>query len=573
MDIVQIDHLSYRYPEASRPAIQEISLAIPQGTWTLLHGPTGSGKSTLLKCITGACPDFYGGTIAGSIVVDGRDTRRWTAAERVQSIGFVAQDPESNAVYDVVEREVAFALENLGVAPQDMVWRVAEALEMVGLSALAGHSVATLSGGQRQRLAVASALVHQPGILLLDEPTSQLDPVAADELLDCLERLRDDFGITIVLSEHRLDAVYARVDHVLYLQSGQIAYRGTPREVVSHLREVEPTHIPTLARLFPDTTPSLTVREARARSLERTGRRSPTSRTDADLPQQAEPSGGAEPVEQIEQGSMSLESITVQYQGAREPALDACTAQVPLCRLTAVIGANGSGKTTLLRTLAGLQPVSAGRISFLSPGAPIRRRGLAGRRRSTATEATETMTTGYLPQQPSEVFSQLTVAEELRIGLTLRRLPESEVNERVADALQQFALAGLVDRSPRDVSGGEQVRVALASLWVTRPSLLLLDEPTRGLDAQQKQQLGALLRQLTAANDTTVILVTHDLEFVAEFAHHVLFLHRGQTAMAGHPGHVFARALAFAPPIARALRSTIPSVQCLRDAIEAGWAR
>jgi len=517
--------------------------------------------------------------MTGSITVAGQDARTWTAARRVQTLGFVDQDPESTAVYDVVEREVAFALENLGVSRADMAWRVAEALELVGLSPLAGRSVTALSGGERQRLAVAGAIVHQPHLLLLDEPTSQLDPVSTHELLDCLGRLRDDFGMTILMSEHHLDAVYARVDAVLYMQAGQILDAGAPHQLASRLRTVERAQVPTLARLFPDDDPELTVRDVRKRIAGQAHRSSQTGNLSAasgqppaapgELPA-APGAGAAQPAPRPSAApAISLTKVTVRYSGATEPALDACTAEFPSGGLTAVIGANGSGKTTLLRVLAGVQTVSEGRVSYLGAGSEPRR---GDRWRLRRTEAHQP-TIGYLPQKPSELFSQLTVAAELQYGLELRHLPAMEVSARVADAIAEFGLAQLVNRSPRDVSGGEQMRVALASLWLTQPSVLLLDEPTRGLDARQKQELGGLLQRRIQADGTTVVLVTHDLEFVAEFAEQVLFLHRGRRAMAGDPQQVFARALAFAPPIARALRGCDPTIQCLRDAIAAGWAR
>lgn len=531
--------------------------------------------------------------MTGSITVAGQDARTWTAARRVQTLGFVDQDPESTAVYDVVEREVAFALENLGVSRADMAWRVAEALELVGLSPLAGRSVTALSGGERQRLAVAGAIVHQPHLLLLDEPTSQLDPVSTHELLDCLGRLRDDFGMTILISEHHLDAVYARVDAVLYMQAGQILDAGAPHQLASRLRTVEPAQVPTLARLFPDDDPELTVRDVRKRIAGQAHRSSQTGNLSAASgeppavpgeppaapcepptapgePPAAPGAGAAQPAPRATPApAISLTKVTVRYSGATEPALDACTAEFPSGGLTAVIGANGSGKTTLLRVLAGVQTVSEGRVSYVEAGSEPRQRGRWRRRRTEADQPT----IGYLPQKPSELFSQLTVAAELQYGLELRHLPATEVSARVADAIAEFGLAQLVNRSPRDVSGGEQVRVALASLWLTQPSVLLLDEPTRGLDARQKQELGVLLQRRIQADGTTVVLVTHDLEFVAEFAEQVLFLHRGRRAMAGDPQQVFARALAFAPPIARALRGCDPTIQCLRDAITAGWAR
>ncbi|MCL6452093.1 MAG: ATP-binding cassette domain-containing protein [Alicyclobacillus sp.] len=548
---VEMHDVTYTYPEAEQPALVDVQLQVPEGAWVLLQGPTGSGKSTLLKCLTGACPEFYGGRLAGRVTVAGFDTAAWSPAQRAAAIGYVAQDPEAVAVYDVVEREVAFALENLGVPRSEMAWRVAEALEMVGLSAHARDSVETLSGGARQRLALAGALVHQPRVLLLDEPASQLDPVAADELLDCLQRLHQDFGLTLLIAEHRLDALYPRVDTVAYLEAGRIRKTAPPQEMAEWLREERPDQVPLLARLFPEHAPVLTVHAVRQRLAEAVSPRPTAAAEAAEAAEAAAPRSatdaagfaGAEPIR--------TERVRVHYRGARDAALDRLTATIARNRLTAVIGPNGSGKTTLLRVLAGLQPPDGGRVVWP---------GRAGGR----------LRVGYLPQKPSDLFSQLTIRDELAYGLELQGVPRRDAAARVADAALRFDLTSQMERSPRDVSGGEQVRVAIASLWLTSPDILLLDEPTRGLDAAQKRGLGEMLAGLEGV---TVVLVTHDLEFVAEHAGQVLFLYRGEVVLSGAPKQVFDKALAFAPLFARAFRGVDPSVHCLSDAVRAGWGR
>ncbi|WP_051663322.1 ABC transporter ATP-binding protein [Alicyclobacillus macrosporangiidus] len=593
---VQVEGLSYTYPGAQAPALQDVSLTVPPGTWLLLHGDTGSGKSTLLKCLSGACPAFYGGTMAGRVRIGGLSPQEMSAADRVQRIGVVYQDPEAQQVHATVAREVAFTLENLGVPPQEMGWRVAEALAMVGLSDRAGDPVASLSGGLRQRVALAAALVHQPGVLLLDEPASQIDPVAAEELWDVLRRLRDDFGLTLVMSEHRVDRLYGWVDQVAVLSQGRLVQLGPPREVAAWLREVHPANAPVLARLWPASeVPALTVREVRQRIRQGLradggeGLRAPSGEgpqcrggegvaadgADDDFGRrrrppagEAEASAGRDTEGDI---AIGVERAVLLYPPSDVRALDECTAGLVRGRVTALIGPNGAGKSTLLRVWAGLQPLAGGRLTGALRGAdpPGRRAGSRFRTGAAKAESAPPSRVAFLPQNPNDLLSQETVEEELGLSLRLQGAGEARTREVVAEVARAFGIDPLLPRHPRDLSGGERMRVALAALAVAEPELLLLDEPTRGLDPAQKQALGRWLR----ASGRTVAVATHDLEFVAEFADRVLFVDQGQVVLSGTPGEVFGQALWFAPVLARALRGVAPGILCLADAVAAGWAR
>lgn len=566
MPILTVDGLSYTYGGAKEQALRDISLAVDAGEWVVLQGITGSGKSTLLKTITGACPEFYGGTIVGTVAVTGKPVHQMNTAERLQTIGFVGQDPEGQSVYAAADREVAFALENLGTTETDMSWRVAEALELVGLSGSAHRLTSELSGGERQRLALAAALVHQPRILLLDEPTSQLDPLAAQDLLDHLRRLQHDFGMTIILSEHRLDAVYSLADRVVYLDAGQVQFFGAAREAARWTRKHRGPQAPSLVRLFPNSdAPILSVREGRGR-LETSemlpsdaGKESDSGSTgelqiapsDEHLVELAPMSDRSRFAMMSEMPPfVSVQKATVVYPGAATYALRSCSLTVLRGVITAVIGPNGSGKSTLLRLLAGLIKPGRGKVILHSRDARV----------------------GYLPQKPSELFSQLTVTEELRLGLKLQHRPESEIESRMQDVVHNFEMEELLPRVPRDLSGGEQMRVAIASVLMDDPTLLLLDEPTRGLDAEQKGRVGELLRTLTRQG-VTIILVSHDMEFVAEVADNVVFLFEGASTLEGTARQVFAKALYFSPPMARVFRGFDDTVLSLSDAIKKGWAK
>jgi energy-coupling factor transporter ATP-binding protein EcfA2 len=567
VDIELID-LSYRYPDQDVPALNHVSLHVRQGQWVLLQGPTGCGKSTLLKCISGACPAFYGGEIAGQVRIGSEDVRAMDARRRVQTIGFVHQDPDAQSVYTTVSHEVAFALENVGADPREMEWRVAEALDVVGMSARFDADLHTLSGGQRQRVALAAALVHHPKVLLLDEPTSQLDPVAAEEWIDILHRVNQEFGITLVMSEHRIDRAYPYVDRVVYLEQGRILCDAPPRDTAQWLREYRPDAAPTLARLFPGSgAPLLSVREVHEALAQGAVSTSP-----GDVPEssQGEVDGDLLTVEHSTKHTaggasertplISVRDLVSVYPGQSRPALADCSFDILRGRLTALIGPNGAGKSTALRVLAGLQPVVSGR--FQGPG------GAGGRQRSAA-GALCGVRVGYVPQNPAEYVSQESVQAELTYPLRLQNVPEDRRSEKVQQLAEAFALTHLLRRHPRELSGGETLRLAVAAAMLAEPELLLLDEPTRGLDASVRRQFGAWLRERVE----TVVVATHDMEFVAEFADHVLFFHNGRVVLSGSPKEVFRQALYFSPPISRALRGQHPEMHCLADALKAGWAQ
>lgn len=584
MNAIELNQLSYTYPLADAPTLLDISLGVEAGSLVLVQGPTGSGKSTLLKCMTGACPQFYGGVLKGYVAVLGQTMETASDIVRATTVGYVHQHPEAQFVYRTVKSELAFSLENTAVPAQDMEWRIAEVLEAVGMSHLADATIDTLSGGQRQRLALASAMVHQPRVLILDEPTSQLDPVVADEWLDLLIRLQSEFGLTVVLTEHRIDRLYAVVHRVIYLDGGRICRDGSPSDVARFLREEHVTEAPTLARLFPQADePFLRVSEVR-NYLEAHAYMETQVR-----PVQAHP---PTPGETESEALLTAKKLTVWYGdrsrrgGMVRPALRDCDFMISSGSIIAIVGPNGSGKSTLLRTLAGLVPISSGSVT----GELVERKVKRGiLQLNTAF--------GYLPQNADELLSQETVQEELSFGYQLANRavmhdtsshsewPHKKAqldNKRIKKVdnsldttmktVDDFGLTHVKHRNPREMSGGERTWVALASLLVASPRLLLLDEPTRGFDATHKTKLGELLARQSNLG-TATLFVTHDLEFAATYATQLIFLHQGQIALKGTTREVFRQAMMFAPLIARAFRTTVPEVICLRDAFERRWAR
>lgn len=568
MSLVEMVNLSYSYPGQAQPSLKEITLSIPAGAWVLLQGPTGCGKTTLLKCLSGACPTFYGGVLRGKVRLHNEDPAQLTAVQRVQTLGFVAQDPEAQAVYATVSHEVAFALENLGIAASEMEWRVAEALAMVGMSGEENTLLDQLSGGQRQRVALAAALVHQPQLLLLDEPTSQLDPVAADEWLDTLHRLNTEFGITMVMSEHRIDRAYPYVSSVVYLEDGRVIAQASPAEMVKRLLDGRRLAVPSVARLRIGEQPVLSVGaakscmralDAKVQSVKTTHDRPIPAATPTSAQNAAAPNVGTD-VGANSSDVLQLKAVSAFYEGQTRYALDELNLSLPKGQTLALIGANGAGKSTLLRVLAGVHPIAEGTVA----GELV----ATGRRRRTDMLPLGDARVAYLPQNPNDYLDQETVYQQLLHSLLLRGMESKEAEQRTLELLTEFDLENLQAAHPRDISGGERLRTALASAVAARPALLLLDEPTRGFDRAHKQRLGEWLQRFPG----TVVIATHDMDFVAQFAQQVAFMHQGRVALSGGPAEVFSKALYFAPILARVFRTFDPAVLTIEDAVKRGWA-
>lgn len=523
--MIALSDLSYTYPQAATPALRHIDWAIGDGEFVLLAGRSGSGKSTLLRCFNGLVPHFTGGVLAGEVMLAGLDAVRAGPRRLSRLVGFVAQDPEAQSVLDQVEAEVAFALENAAIPPPEMRARVEEALALVDLLPLRDRGLATLSGGERQRLTIAAALALRPRVLVLDEPTSQLDPHSAADVLRALVRLNEELGLTIVLAEHRLERVLRYADRLTYLEAGRIVVDAPAREALARLDaagiDVGPPLVKVARALNWQPLP-LTVMEAQpfANSIAPAPPRPPR-----------QPSA-VTPV-------LEIEGLRFAYHG--RPALNGIELTAGAGEAVALLGRNGAGKSTLLKCIVGLLAAQAGEIRV--DGRSTRGRSVADLCR----------VIGYLPQNPDDLLFAETVADELRTTLRNHRLPETP--GLTTDLLRELELDGLQDAYPRDLSVGQRQRVALGAVTVTRPRLLLLDEPTRGLDGATKAALVALWRQWLAEG-AALLLVTHDVELAATIAHRTVILNQGQVIAAGPTGDVLAGSSEFAPQIARLFPGT-----------------
>ena len=518
--MISFEHVSVTYPDATTPTLADVDLTIEAGEMCLVVGSTGSGKSTLLKCINGLVPHFTGGRLAGRVVVDGRDTQHHRPRELADVVGYVGQDPLAGFVTDVVEDELAYGMESLGVDPATMRRRVEETLDLLGLADVRSRPLLTLSGGQQQRVAIGAVLTMHPRVLVLDEPTSALDPPAAEEVLAALTRLVHDLGLTVVVAEHRLERVVQYADRVVHVPGqGAPVVSGAPREVMAGTAIAPP--VVRLGKRFGWSPLPLSVRDARTAATTLRG--------------QLEGLHPAAALRDPRSATIgSLRGAVVDYDGVI--ALAGVDFDVRRGEVVAVMGRNGAGKSTLLNLLAGLNSPRAGTVSVdgvtpakLSAADAVRRVAL-------------------VPQNASDLLSADTVATECR---------DADREAGADDGTTAATLASLApgvapDAHPRDLSEGQRLALALAVLLARRPPLLLLDEPTRGLDYTAKERLREILRSL-AADGQAVVFATHDVELVAEVATRVVVLAEGEVVSDGPTDDVVTASPAFAPQVAKIL--------------------
>ena len=430
MALATVERLSFAYP-GEGPALRDVSVELREGETVALLGPSGSGKSTLLRALSGLVPHFHGGRFEGRVAVAGYDTRLVRPSELARTVATVFQDPEEQVVMTRVAPEVAFGLEQRGVAPAEIWPRVEEALAAVDAAHLAGRRTAELSGGELQRVCLAAALAARPRLLLLDEPTSQLDPEGAERFLACLRAA----GTTVVLSEQRVERALELADRVLFLERGEIVLDAPVAAARTWLRKTRPVWVSAAAAEGSD----------------------PRSGTIV----------------------CRLRDVSFAY-ALGLPVVEDVSLEVGRGEVVALEGPNGSGKTTLAKLAVGLLEPAAGAVE----------------RRGRAT---------YLSQDPGRYLLTEHVLDE--VALTADE-------QRARAALDRVGLAWAAARHPRDLSSGERERLGLAAVAVTEPDLLVLDEPTRGVDPERKAALGAWLAEYAAAG-RGVLVVTHDRSFPA----------------------------------------------------------
>ncbi|MEI7593145.1 MAG: ATP-binding cassette domain-containing protein [Actinomycetes bacterium] len=517
--MIRFDHVTFTYPDSVHPTLSDVNVTIPEGELCLVVGRTGSGKSTLLRAVNGLVPRFTGGHLAGSVQVAGRRTEDYAPRDLADIVGVVGQDPAAGFVTDTVEDELAYAMENLGIAPDVMRRRVEDTLDLLGLHELRDRPLLSLSGGQQQRVAIGSVLTTTPQILVLDEPTSALDPAAAEEVLAALTRLVHDVGITVLIAEHRLERVVQYADRIIYLpgQDGRVEI-GEPASVMVVSPVVPP--VVELGRLAGWSPLPLTVRDAR-RLAEPLRERLKV----ATPPLIVAPDGDR---------VASVRSLHASF--GPVVALRGIDLDLHAGEVLALMGRNGAGKSTVLSHLVGLRVPQSGRVEVM------------GSRPDELSPADAIRLIGMVPQDAGILLNAETVDAEcqendrdgdLAAGTTAKLL-----NELVP------GIDGL--SHPRDLSEGQRLSLALAVILAAEPPIVLLDEPTRGLDYEAKDRLISWVTRLTARGHC-VVFATHDVEVVARVADRVVVLADGEVVANGPARDVVSHSPVFAPQVAKVL--------------------
>ncbi len=501
-DALRYQDVSFGYPDAPL-ALEAVNLSIDAGDVVLVVGSSGSGKSTLLRCANGLVPHASGGRFGGDVQVQGRSTRGLHPRDLAEVVGFVHQDPEAQFVIDRVESDIAFGLENLGTDPIAMRRRVEEVLDALGVAHLRGRNPATLSGGERQRCALAGALVTAPLVLVLDEPTSQLDPQGAEDVLGAVARLNAELGTTVLIAEHRLERAAPIADVAVLVDHGRVSAPASTGAVLASYPGAPAVTM--LGRVMGWDPPPLTVRDAR-RFAQRDRRvpNDPPPTTTASTP-----------------GDVLLRTERLSVRIDHHAILDSIDISIRAGGAVALLGRNGAGKSTLLRALAGLVELDRGAVIG-------------------------DVTRAYVPQDPSSLLFRSTVRAEVAETLRLLNRPDTGAVDHWIDAL---GLHDVADRHPRSLSGGERQRVAIAAVAVGNAKVLLLDEPTRGMDAASRAALEHAIGQ-HCADGGAVVLATHDVELAARCTNHAIVMGDGEVVADGLARDVLGGSL-FAPQVAR----------------------
>ncbi len=525
-DAVHIKNLEFTYANMEVSSIREINLALERGSFTCICGPSGCGKTTLLRNLKPSITPH--GLRSGTIEIMGKSVESFEGnpCEEAQMIGYVLQNPENQIVTDKVWHELAFGLENLGLPTETIRLRIAEIASFFGIQSWFDKDVSELSGGQKQLLNLAAVMVMQPEILILDEPTSQLDPIAAVDFLDAVKKINNDIGTTVIITEHRLDNVVSISDRLVVIDNGEIVVNSEPYSAVSRLAEVShpmflampnPAQVyeSAMSRLnecetecFDDRTKypniPLNVREGR-QWLDHIMAGVPIK---FDRVQRKETINSSEI-------KLHIKDLWFRYERDSKDIIKGLDFEAYKGEILAIIGGNGTGKTTLLSILAGMRKPYRGRCNINGD------------------------TTALLPQNPQTLFVRDTVREELLEALEDLDLKATDSNLKIAEISELLEIADIMDKHPYDISGGEQQRVALGKVLLLNPDLLLMDEPTKGIDNLLKNKLGELLRKLSAEGKT-IIFVSHDIEFCSRFASRCMMFFDGGISGEGTPANLFA---------------------------------
>lgn len=543
VELVKVVNFNFEYALAKQKSLSDINLTVNSGDFITIAGDSGSGKTTLLRQMK---PELWPvGKRTGNIYFEGKPISELPKRESAQSIGMVFQNPDDQLVMDNVIQELAFSLENINVPTDVIQQRIAELVSFLGLQDILYENVQNLSGGQKQLVNLAAVLILRPKLLILDEPTAQLDPIATKEFISLLNRVHDELGIAIVMSEHILDDVLPLSNKLWILDHGQLKANGPVAEVLKSIWQ--DAH---LKNFIPDV-PYLFLKEDLPNKLQLT-----------DLPLTV-----AEGREELQANDVKLNSslqiradqssqpvvaklshLAFEYDKNGNYILDDLNLTVHKQDWIAIIGKNGTGKTTLLKNIMGLLSLRRGRVRLL------------GKKLSYWLKNTDQFykEVSYLSQTPSDYFSYDTVREEF-----VERAKQLKIDDPESAAesmLEKLTIESIADRNPYDASGGEQQLIALGILLFSKPKLLFMDEPTKGLDPIRRQELGDILKKLQAEQELTVVMVSHDMNFSAQYATQCALLFDGKLVAQAEPHQFFADNFFYTTTVNRMLRYQLPKV-------------
>lgn len=548
MDIFTLKDVSFTYPDMEERALNNINLHIKEGDFTVIAGPSGCGKTTLLRLLKRELTPV--GTEEGAIFFNSHPIDSFEERRLIEDIGFVFQHPDEQMVMDEVMQELVFGLEQLGYSTLEMRKRVAELVHFFGLEAFLYEKVTNLSGGQKQMVNLLSVLLLKPKVLLLDEPTSQLDPVTASEFITMVQRLNEEMGITIILVEHRLEQVFALADRVILLEDGQVRYAGRSKDVISAVYaendEAFMSYLPSVARLYVERAEGqerevpLTVKDARAWLRNESKIKS----------QESEQPRVKNEYSEI----LQAKNVFFQYEQKGELILKNFSISVNRGEFLALVGGNGAGKTTALKVMLGIEKQQRGQVKMFRE--KLHRRKLPKFYKRIA----------YLPQHAQAYFSKDSIYEEMKTVAKQHQL--SNIEYKIDEMLHMFQITHLKQRHPYDCSGGEMQRAALATMLLTEPEILFVDEPTKGFDAVSKRKFGENLQQLHKRG-LTIVMVTHDIEFAAQYAQRCAMLFEGEITAEGTPKQLFQGNYFYTTAMNRATRNQpIPEALTLEEALQ-----
>ncbi|MEW9668551.1 ABC transporter ATP-binding protein [Ammoniphilus sp. 3BR4] len=542
--MIKIKNLHFQYPAKSSMALSGINLQVEEGEFVVICGPSGCGKSTLLRLLKHETQPF--GKMEGEIYYNQILLQDLDPLEAVRHMAMVWQDPENQIVMEQVQEELIFALENIGYSTDIMRKRLAEMVQFFGLETWLSRKTMELSGGQKQIINLASVLLLQPKVLLLDEPTAQLDPVSGKEFIQVLKRINEEFGMTIVLVEHRLEDVFSVADRVIMMEEGSIRYVGTPQDVTEKIWRSKDHHflsyIPSITRVYlqMENTPQaieipFSVKDGRKWLAKKRIKRVEESQ---------------KPQQQERQSVLQVRDLDFRYVKDSPSILNGLDLDVYKSDFLAIVGGNGSGKSTLLQIMGGLLKPQSGKVL------------LGGIKMGKLNKQELYRRVAYLPQNPLTYFTYDTVEQELEYAAN--RFSSHALLETM---IQDLGIESLLQNHPHDCSGGERQKVSLACLLLGQPEIILLDEPTKGMDPVSQQAFAKLLGELHHQG-LIIVMVTHHIEFAARYANRCAMLFDGIMTAEGDPSSFFSGNFFYTTHLNRMSRDWFPTALTEEEVIK-----